>query len=539
MRYLLIVLLQFLTVTVFSQSKEFIALENKIQQFIQSSQWDEVLLASTDLISEDHLRGEGYYYTALAFAKLDNISKAKEYLTDAEKLGDAALKQKIAVLKDLVDKQSTIKTETTKINSSGSQKTADDYRKLWQLDKSNLENALIAVDKYIEKEDFVEALAILNDPTIVKEEDAQKLIELINKKPKMVRLNGFNAAIKAADQYFSGGNFQMAISKYTDALGFFSGDKNASDGLARSRDEYAWQQAQKAPIGTVDTYQKYISNYPLGKYRARADQIIQSTYLSRARDYANANQFETAVDFYKKYQSAYPRGPEISVVNRELCDLYFKEGQKYETKKTVSEINTGIELFKNALSCGNRNSLSGKIKTLQSKSKRWSRPDHTFLGWTADQDNLIGLSIGNINTRKLGVYIAIRTGQDIFKELATWSTNNSNSLEESSNKKKTFNNQLYNQQVFATLGVSKKIVHPIWLYAGAGVVYQQQLREFKDSNGNIEYVRNKDAMSLSVNPEVGVRVKLGILVLSYGINKPLIETFTQPYMQHFGAAFSL
>ena len=93
--------------------------------------------------------------------------------------------------------------------------------------------------------------------------------------------------------------------------------------------------------------------------------------------------------------------------------------------------------------------------------------------------------------------------------------------------------------MFGTFGLTKKIFHPIWIYVGGGVATNQELREFKDANGKIEYVPNKDVKVLCFNPEAGVKVKLGFLVFSYGVNKPFSETFSQPYMHQFGAAFSL
>jgi tetratricopeptide (TPR) repeat protein len=537
MRYLFILLLNILYVSVLAQSKEFITLDNKIQQLVQNSQWDEVLLVATDLISEDFKRGEGYYYTSLAFLKLQDVSKASEYLVQAEKFADVALKSKIEGLKAQINRQAIIKSETSKIISGGNKQSAGDYRKLWELDKSNLEIALMAVDKYIEKEEFVEALQILNDPSVNKESDAKKLIAMINQKPKMVRLSRFNAVMNDAELYFENKEFEKAIAKFTEAIGLFPNDKNASLGLRESKDELAWSKAVKDH--TIKSYMDYVNNNPYGKYTEEVKRELPLAILRNARNAAKVNNFDMAKNDYKDYQSYFPMGPQISIVNKELCELYIQQGQKYETKKTVNEINKSIELYKLALACSSDTRLAGKVKSLHAKSRRWSRTDLGYFGWAADPVNLYGVSFGGIKNRKFGVYFTFRTGSNIEEETADWETDNGNSLQESFDKDKIFTGLILDQQIFGTIGVTKKIFHPIWIYAGGGLAYLRELREFQDRGGSNEYVVNKDRKVISPNVEAGLKLKVGFLVFSYGINKPISNYFKKPVIYNFGAAFSL
>lgn len=79
---------------IFAQSPAFTKIEQEINQQIQQGQWDEVLMKATDLLVEEPGRGEGYYYTAMAFFKQDSYDKAREYLRQATPLADAALNQK-------------------------------------------------------------------------------------------------------------------------------------------------------------------------------------------------------------------------------------------------------------------------------------------------------------------------------------------------------------------------------------------------------------------------------------------------------------
>lgn len=537
MRLLTILALLSICGSVSAQSTQFIATETKVLQFVQKSQWDEVLILAPDLITEEPGRGEGYYYTALAFLKLEDIEKAKEYLVTADSLATQPLKVKIAELKAELNRQETIKTATNKVNQAGNKKQAADYKKLWELDKSNLENALSAVELYLEKEEYVAALEILNDPAVIKEPEARKLIEVINSKPKMIRLNGYNAAMKQADNSFSNGDYDAAITKYTEALRFYPNDNKATNAKTAALDEKGWQMARRT--NTDESYIKYLNDFRYGKYRNEADDILQRAYLKWAREKATENNFESAVEYYKRYQSRYPRGPQINEVNNELCNLYFAEGKKYEGKKTVSEISKSIELFTIAKACGHPSVNQSRISSLESKRKRWSRPDHGFFGWSADQNNMYGMTTGSLETRGVGFYFSVRTGKDIFKSTASWKTNDANSLDESVNKNKSYTGQNYYQQVYGTFGLSKKLVHPLWIYAGLGVASNNELREFKDNNGKIEYVSNKDAKYITVNPEAGVRLKLGFLLLSYGANRPITPRFKETVVQHFSVAFAL
>ena len=161
------------------------------------------------------------------------------------------------------------------------------------------------------------------------------------------------------------------------------------------------------------------------------------------------------------------------------------------------------------------------------------------MGWHADEKNLLGFTSGSLKNRKLGFYMAIRASMDVFQSSdAYWETTNNNSLAESIDKNKTFNGTSYDRVAFGTFGITKKIIYPFWIYAGAGICVNSQVKEFEHNNsGKIEYVNNKDQQFMAVNPELGVQVHLGFLTVRYGLNKPLTPFFKEEYMQHFGVGF--
>ena len=66
-----------------AQAEKFITIELAAAKLVNEKRWDDLILLAPELISEDPSRGEGYYFTSFAFAKLQNFDKAKEYLNIA------------------------------------------------------------------------------------------------------------------------------------------------------------------------------------------------------------------------------------------------------------------------------------------------------------------------------------------------------------------------------------------------------------------------------------------------------------------------
>jgi tetratricopeptide (TPR) repeat protein len=544
--FVLFITVALLSQSAFAQSTNFTVIENRIKEFVSKAQWDEVMLAAPELITEEPARGEGFYYTALAFSKLGEAEKAREYLSHAEGLADANLKVKIESLK--ADINTTAKanqlSETVK-NNGDAKNSAADYRKLWELNKSKVEYAMSAIELYVEQEDYPAALAILNDPVMSQDAEAKKLIARLNQTPKMKTLNGYNSAMKEGESKYNQGYYQSAISKFEEALSFISKDTKASSMRRKATEELAWQTAKNTH--TIDSYKFYLSKYPLGVHKSEADDILQRSYLKIARDYVKSNDFNNAVDYYKTYQSAYANGPQITTVNKELCDLYFAEAQKTEKGKTSYNMSRSIELYGLARQCGDGRVDSKHLKALKRKQIRWGREDMFFWGWHADEKNLYGFMSGSLNNRKLGMYVAARAGEgdDVFESSDTyWETDNNNSLAESVSKDKKFTGTVYHPTLYATIGLTKKLVYPFWIYGGAGVAVRSELKEFINTGtgterGKTELVKNKEAAYVAVNPEIGLQVQLAFLTIRYGVNKPITPLFTEQFVQHFGVAIKM
>lgn len=543
MKKALIIPLLFAANFVFGQSQEFNDLQMKINALISKEQWDELVITAPELIIADPTKGDGYYYTALAFAKFGEAKKATEYLTLAEPLADDNLKKKIEHLKIEIDNIGKAKEIIAKIDDSkdNNQRSADDYKALWDLDKQNVSNALNAIDIYIEKEDYQKALVILNDPTFEKDDQAKKLITRLNATPKMKKLNAYYNAIKAGEAYEKQENYSAAIDQYNLALKEFSNERNASLKKQKATEELAYQSARKE--NTIQALENYLRKYPKGIYKERVDGILQRSYLKYARESNSSTKydFDKARNFYNQYYSRYPYGPEVKVVKEELGLLHSKQAKKMEALNEIGTLTEAIKQYELAKSFGTPVPKASHIHSLNGKIKRWSRPDISIFSWHADEVNLIGFTAGSLNNRKLGMHFSARTSSDQFESATSnWQTTDDHELPDDNKGQYVYNNRTINRQIFVTLGITKKIAYPLWISVGGGVLINSQLKEFESTaqSKSLSLMVNKDQQYVSFNPEVRLFVPLGPVVFHYGINKPLAKQFKKDFIQHFGAGFT-
>lgn len=520
-----------------AQSVEFKNLEIKVKELVDKSLWDELLVTAPELITSEPSHALGYYYTAMAFYKLEDMEKASEYLSMAETMADDEMKTKISALK----KEIETGAKSIEIAQSLSKNASDDdkaieYKKLWELDKSKTEYALNAIEIYIGKEQYLSALELLNDPQIARDPQAKAIADKINKMPKIIAINNYNRAMKEGADKMKSEFYVQAIDKFDEALKIYPSDGAAGREKRKAQEELAWQSAIKKNSET--SIREYLSRYPLGKYKSRADDILERSYLKFARDFVKSKDIDNAIKYYKTYQKYYPKGPQINTVNNELNALYISEAKRYENDKSAYGMKKAQEYYGLALELKPGVVSKDHLESLKRKETRLGKPDAGFFGWSADMDNMLGFMAGALNNRKLGMYISFRTSNTIFEETAYWKTDDENSTADAGSGNRKFTGTIKHQSIYGTLGITKKIVRPLWIYAGAGVAYDLELREFEKDGNTKELVENADSKYVVINPEIGLQLKLGFLTVRYGINKPITPLFKEDFMQHFGVGLS-
>ena len=511
--------------TAFAQSAAFNSIELKIKDHIARGQWDEVILLAPDLMIEEPTRGEGYYYTAVGFYRLGQFEKASEYIIKAEIMADEPLKKKLQTLKaDIATGKQAVQLEKEAIGeekSGNGGKAAAEWKSLWELDKTKTEYALNAVELYIEGKDYEAALQILNDPVLSKDADAKQIASRLNQTPKMQKVNNYNEAMSKGKASFGREDFEDAISKFNRALELYPGDADARQAKAKAQDELAWQQTQKT--NTIEGYEKYAAGSTLRAHKTEAIETVKRALIYHGDKYAKEDNIQQMEYFLNKYLAEYSNGADAGKAKSILCSTYYRAAEKLAAVKTAYSQEQAIGYYNNITRlCASDYSLDADLKTATRKKLRYSRPDRGYLAYVYDSLMPIGLSIGNVNNTKVGMYLTARMNGNFATKQAYYTVDNSGKLDGNTYSDIRFANVVRVGQAEAVIGFTKKITYPLWLYAGAGVSMRKvwwEMDTYSDRGTyyETEWVRNTDESKLSPLFDAGAIIDLSGLHLRGGI----------------------
>ncbi len=527
---------------VFAQSANFNKIENEIKANISKGKWDEVMIQSTDLLVEEPTRGDGYYYTALSFFKLGQPDKAKEYLDKAEAIADNDLKTKIKELRGDISSnnkaQSIIDNANKQAKSGNNKMAADEWKKLWELDKTKTDNALNAVELYIEEKKYPIALEILNDPALAKDDNAKNLAYKLNETAEMKSINGYNISMKLGEANFNKNDYPGAILHFDDALIFKPNEANAIQFKKRAQDEQAWLAAKKE--NTITSYENYVGGRTLKKYQGEAEQIIKNALIQFGQDAATAGNIAEMENYLNKYLNVYPNGDATAKAKAIMCSTYLKEADKFKLLKTASSQQNAIENYKNVTRlCPDAYNLKNEISAASKKLVRYGRPDRTFIAYLYDSITPFGITIGGIKNRRVGTYIAFRMNETFITKAATFTVDNTGRVDGTSYTTRS-KNSTRNGMADAIFGFTKKITYPLWIYVGGGVTMYQQYWEMDTylSNGTINethWVKNTDEKWIKPVIDAGLIVDLKGLHLRAGVKSTEFKGVN--YCVGFGFSF--
>lgn len=525
MKLLVLFISIFCSGAVYAQTTEFVKIENQIRDHIAHGRWDEVLLMAPDLLIEEPTRGEGYYYTAMAFLRLDQPDKAREYVDKADLMADAGLGAKIKTLKEEIStakRADQIQNNAESKEKGGSKKlAADEWAKLWQMDQSKKEYALNAVELYVEAKRYEEAMQILTHASMKNDDGVAQLIQKLNKTPEMIAVNGYNAAMQSGKKYFDNGSYQSALKSFETALSHKSNDPDAVSFKRKSQDEIAWEKARST--NTIESYENYAYGSTLKKYKSRALGIIERTLISWGEEYAAKNDVSQTETYLKKYLSDFPDGDDRIKATGILCNLYVKNAKAYSKDKTYYGQKQANDFYGRAKNtCLGTNSFAGELKTTSKLMKRYGRPNRTYIAYTYDSITPIGLSIGGLKNRKLGMYLGVRVNNDFLTKSTYFTVDNGGNYTGTSLTDIRYKGEKRYGQGEAVLGLTKKIAYPLWVYGGGGVALNQQWIRVDSyySSGNFNetaWVRNTDEQKLRPLAEAGLILDISGLHLRGGV----------------------
>lgn len=542
MKVILLTTLLFFSFTLVSQENRFELIKNDIESKINQNLWDEVLILAPDLIIEDVTRGDGYYYSALAFKKLGNDDLAGKYIQKAKNIADDKLLIKIKYLEDEMSSNSELAKLiqlATKYEKEGDYKSAaESWLNAWEKDKIKIEYAVISVSYLIDLEEYEEALKILNQPEVKQDYLAKELIKKINQTPEMMSLNAYNDAMKKGDEFFKKNQFELAKSEFEKALKVKPNDSKAFQKKKDMIEEIAWEKAKKSTY--VSETENYADNYPYGKYISEAKSIIKSSYVSISQKAYDESNESLMIEYYNKYLKRFPGDAGSLKIKNLLLSYYINKGNSYMIAKEWYSAKSMFEAYLKLNGVGvDADHCRKSIKKCEWKLKQES---NGFIAYSYDSISPIGVSFGYLNKGGLGFYSTIKLNKNIFTSLNGTIDDEGNTTLDLYNEAEfqTKLNETRNANFSGSVGLTCKLVYPIFVYAGAGIIYTSVYDRWEATDPNYVlqnvdrtyWLKNTDKTEINFFPEGGVIWKISnVMMLKYGV------VYRSSLLHQFGVGF--
>ncbi|GHU71790.1 hypothetical protein FACS189413_13960 [Bacteroidia bacterium] len=264
------------------------------------------------------------------------------------------------------------------------------------------------------------------------------------------------------------------------------------------------------------------------------------------------NDLVAMVDIYKRYAALFPSDSKKTDMEQDLKTLFYKNAAEQEQKNSKENLQKALNYYKNATDYGyEKNTVSKDITRVVSKLKRLAtvQGNYGYFGFATDTQTPLGISFGGLKYKKLGFYMTAKINTMLFKSSKEYSEDAVKEQIKKQSEKAGVQTAMYNlsySNIYGdlpaekhgaanlTLGLTKGISYPLWVYAGVGVAYVQPLYEVRttkyDSSGSstdatisLGYYTNPDETEKTIRPvvEAGAIYKLGGFYLNAGIRTDL------------------
>lgn len=240
-----------------------------------------------------------------------------------------------------------------------------------------------------------------------------------------------------------------------------------NDLLAEAREEELYKKAMK--LNDIQIYNTYRIKYSTGKYIDEIEEARKKAILAKANRQFENEEFGLAKNTYQQYKADYPRGEEVGFANERLEDI------DQEMKKEDRVAN-------------------------QTSSK--------YILGSYSSNEMFGLEFGRMSLRGVGTYFNLNANQNV---------GNTSILSFSGTEKESVSavsEDFEEAKLGANFGFTFKVLYPLWVYAGAGVVYTDY---YSENDGEVIYYEVEGVENIQFYPELGLQVKLGnVAVLKAG-----------------------
>jgi tetratricopeptide (TPR) repeat protein len=528
----------FATLVVNAQEASFAEVESKVLEKISLNQWEDVLLAATDLVIADPARGDGYLYTAMAFYHLKEDSKMQKYLSKAKNKADDALQVKIDAfitqMNSINNTSDYVKDAQAYEKSNNPRAACQSWTKAWEEDKSRVDYALNIVGHYVDFKEYENALIILNDPSISNDPDVQSVISKIRQTPTIVAKEGYENAMKLGEMALEAKQYKNALDQFNIALSNRNNDDQALAMRRLSEEEIMWEKARNSSY--IEDTEKYADTYPSGKYISEAKSSINSSYISIAKNYYQAGNESGMVDMHNRFLNRFPNDQGIMEIKNLLLDFYFTNAEANYKADNYSSAKALYQQYLVVYAGGFRaEECQTKIKRCD---RRLNQRSAGFLLYSYDAQSPIGMDFGRVNTDILGGYMNIKMNKEIFTGInVLYKINDARESDRPGNVR--LSGEKREANICVSGGLTFKLAYPLWGYVGGGFGYFTRYEEADVyfDNGDFwetDWLKNSDHTETLFFPEAGFRLKLGnAIVMKYGV------MYQSEIIHQFGFGFAL
>jgi opacity protein-like surface antigen len=168
--------------------------------------------------------------------------------------------------------------------------------------------------------------------------------------------------------------------------------------------------------------------------------------------------------------------------------------------------------------------------------KRDGRDDRVYIAYTYDSICTYGITWGTLNNKSIGYYITARSNDDAFTLGGANGTVDNNGVVTGGQfinwgNDWRFKNEIKTGTTEVLIGVTKKITYPFWIYAGAGVSYNNVFwkMDIYDNLGDYfdtDWVENTEAAKFNPIFEAGLIMDLKGFNLRGGIKTQTFKDLT-------------
>ncbi|HEX2968333.1 MAG TPA: hypothetical protein VHO46_04445 [Bacteroidales bacterium] len=251
--------------------------------------------------------------------------------------------------------------------------------------------------------------------------------------------------------------------------------------------------------GTHSSLNSYLGNFPRGSYRDEITPKIAE--LTESEKYAEV----LSTREYEKYLENYPNGKYASKVHDLYKELLYKNGLDLYENKDYDGSKQKFSLFIDNYSSDTRVATAQKmIQKCESKSNQSGFEALTFL---YDTENSLTIGYEDYKLNKVGGYINFRL-HTVFFPMLVYGDNTINNEGETNAGNVNILNESRTGGIGVSGGLTFKVFYPLWIGVGAGVSYYPVLIKAYDNvlEENI-WLKHTDQSAVAIVPQLSFNLK--------------------------------